>query len=368
MYNKEVLLVFHYRQGGWHGTEVLRYEDEMKAKNDLQLATCYGIESNELSDEEADTILHKEFPRNMDNTEGKKRFAFQGKRESFQAEIVPYNDVAEWQYIKDVSIIHKDGKSYNFSDEYFTDYEKAKDRFRKMAEADIEKQDRDTARLQRITLDIYMNMGKYKWAEIDKDQNVTTFGLKTYKIKDLRRDKTQYQDGPNASVLLRMIDAYQRGEHLFMTPSERRWALPEEIPLRKKRDLQKQKEKILDTDNAVVWVIKRESIIGNKYFKTNTRFESKEDAVSYMKTKLKSDMKLYSCKYPEEVMSRFEESISEGKKPRYHMSGHIKIQGTDVPVTVDGELELERLKRKAKVNTLYEMEQTTVTKERKMTL
>ena len=227
MYNKEFLLVFHYKQKGWYTTEVLRYEDKQQAKDDLFLAANYVLDAGNVDNEEAwDKI--KEFHRNINPVDNARcKFSVESERESFQAELVPYNDVADWLHIERMNIIHKDGKGNDFIDEYITDDKYAKIRFREIVEEDIAKKDKQTATLQRITLDEYMQEGKYAWC-IEENGEIKSLKMKDYKIKDIRFDKTKYLDGQDKSVFLGILEAYRRGERYFMTPAEKRWATEDE--------------------------------------------------------------------------------------------------------------------------------------------
>lgn len=227
MYNKEFLLVFHYKQNGWHTTEVLRYEDKQQAKDDLFLAANYVLDAGDVDSEKAWEKI-KEFHRDVNPLENTRcKFSVESKRELFQAELVPYNDVADWLHIEHMNIIHKDGKGNNFANEYTADDKYAKIRFREIVEEDIAKKDKQTAMLQRITLDEYMQEGKYAWC-VEENGEMKSLKMKDYKIKDIRFDKTKYLDGQNKSVFLGILEAYRRGERYFMTPAEKRWATEEE--------------------------------------------------------------------------------------------------------------------------------------------
>ena len=164
MYSKEYLMVFHYKQKGWSGTEILRYNDKQEAKNDLLAVTNYMMDSENVDSERAwETV--KNLHRTVDHSDNEPvRFSVDGKRESFQVELVPYNNVADWMEIKNVYIIHKNGCGNDFENEYLYDASQAKNRFRKMIEGYINAQeDSYKARVQQISLDEYMREGNYRW-------------------------------------------------------------------------------------------------------------------------------------------------------------------------------------------------------------
>jgi hypothetical protein len=230
MYDKESLLVFHFKEKGWHGTEIMRYPDSREARDDLHLLMDYWIKSNNISQEE-EAKIRKTFQQAFENSKEHPKLALEGQRETFQAEVVPYNEIANWVHIQDVTVIHTNRKGCDFANEFFTDREKAKARFREIAEENISKQkDRHSAAIQKITLDEYMREGRYSWLEKNGDE-FNDIKMMTYRIKDFRRNKESYLDGQNKSVALGVIDALQRNEHYFMTPIEKRLATEDEIKL-----------------------------------------------------------------------------------------------------------------------------------------
>ena len=232
-----VLLVFHYKQYGWYGTEVLRYNDLREAKDDLRIVARYGVDSNNLSDKEGNFKLYDDYMRNVENNE-KPRFSLEGNRESFQVEIVPFNKVAgNKEYLDKLSVIHFIGKDYDFSNKFYNNFESAKKDFFGLADQKIDEEvnkglmSKHDASISRITLDEYKRLGKYKWG-YKKDDGFQSFTLHQYKIKDLRNDKTKYLDGQNPSIFLNIIESYRRGERFFMTENEWKLASDEDRMLK----------------------------------------------------------------------------------------------------------------------------------------